>query len=560
MNTKYIYGIIASVMLMIGVVACSDNFNANLEPFETETTLSAQIDGTDLRKLTFSAEPQDTTITIISNTRWAVAVSDGGWCSVNVVSGRGNGSVVLSVLEDMISDRDCEVVLYKLNAQGERINDGRWIIAVNQKSSDVKLSPASLEPFPAQPLKGAEFEITATNVVWTLSVNYGKEDVKFISIQPISGMTETPDGNYTGTENAKFSISLQNNGTAAVRNATLELTSNAGSYSVEITQQKSEYTFDVSPNSTRYIDPRGGEEEFFIRSLSGWNVSTNEDWITFSDSGMSEGSDSRVGIKAFFSPNTNGRSRRGVIYFKPVNEGYVPVDVEIVQNGYDLEFEVSLSNGEDPVTAAGGELTYSLDSRFDWAVSFPDWIKINDNPTASGKASDTRQTVNFSIEVNNSYSSRSDSIVFTPLATDGFAGNVTLDPSKVGVYKKKFFIEQEGGQKAAISVPWIGEIYEHNKLMLNFNFYSPYYEVVEAGLRWKKEGADEWAGSESVVISNQKSATVSFLLEGLQTLTSYVAQGYVKYSNGEIVDGKICEPFTTAGFYPGIDSNPAPNR
>lgn len=556
MKIKYLYGIVASSMLMIGASSCSDNYNSQLEPVETETTLSAQINNEDLKKLQFSAEPQDTTITVISNTRWTVEVSDGGWCSVNVVSGRGNGEIILSVLEDMIRDRNCEVVFYKLNSKGEKLNEGKWTVTVSQLSSDVKMSPASVEPFAAQPIKGQEFQITS-NVAWTLSIDYGKEDVKFITIQPISGMTEMADGNFTGTGNASFSVSLQNNGTAAVRNATLELKSTAGSYSVEIVQQKSEYTFDVSPNSTQYVDPEGDKIEFNVLSLTGWSVTTaGSAWITFSESGMSEGSTERIPIKAFVAPNTTGRLRRTTILFTPDKQEYVPMEVEVVQNGVDLAFSTSLANGEDPITAAGGVLTYSLDSRFDWNISAPAWVK----PVPSeGKASNGRQTVELEVGVNNSYSSRSDSIYISPIATE-FKGVGILEPSKVGVYPIRLFIQQDGGKKAAISIPWIGEVYENNRVSIDYNFYSPYYDVEVAGIKWKKADAQEWENELTLKPSDPKSATVSFLLEGLRNLTTYVAQGYIKCSNGDTIEGHICEPFTTAGNYPALDDNPAPEK
>lgn len=542
-------------MLMIGTSSCSDNYNASLEPFETATTLTAQIDGKDLSKLEFSAEPKDTTIAVISNTRWVVDVSDGGWCTVNVVSGRGNGEIKLSVLEDMTADRNCEVVLYKLDANGERINDKRWIIAVSQKSSDVKLSPSSLEPFSAKPLKGQDFQITA-NVAWTLSIDYGKEVVKFITIQPLSGMTDEGNGIFSGNGPASFSISLQNNGTAAIRNAILELKSNAGSYSVEITQQKSEYTFDVSPNITQYVDPVGKEIDFTVLSLSGWNVSTNKDWISFSESGMSEGSEDRVGIKAIIAANTSGILRTGTIYFKPVNQGYVPVEIEVVQNGFDLTFRGDISEGNDSFTEAGGSLFYNLDSRFDWKVSAKDWIQAT---PFSGDRSENSQTIEMSIAVNNTHQSRSDSVMIIPLETV-FEGGIHIDPKNVGVYPIKVFVDQAGGHEAAISRPWIGDVYEDKEVEVKYNFYSPSYEVKEAGLRWKKAYASNWENTTSIVPSNPNTATVSFLLEGLQAVTDYVAQGFLVLSNGETKDGIISYEFTTAGRFPDKgDNSPVEN-
>lgn len=551
MKTKYIYGIIASALLMAVTASCSDNFNNTLEPVETATTLSAQIDGKDLNKLSFDAGPKDTTINVLSNTRWTVEVSEYGWCSLNTANGRGNQSIRLSVLEDMTEPRNCTLTLYKLDAENKKIEEGKWTIAISQVASDVKLSPSGIEPFGAQPLKGQDFQITA-NAAWTLSVNYEREDVKFITILPDTGMTDMGDGTYSGTSDAKFSITLQNNGTAAVRRATLELKSNAGSYSVEIIQQKSENPFDVSPNSTRYVEALGGDLDFSILSESGWTITTaDESWISFSETSRDVGSASRVDVKAYVAPNSEGRQRRGVIHFTPHESGYVPVEVEVVQNGFDLTFRGDISEGSDRFTEAGGALFYTLDSRFKWEVSAKDWIKATPR---SGDRADNSQTIEMDIAVNNTYQSRSDSVMIIPLETT-FEGGVSLKPSSVGIYPIKIFVAQDGGHEAAISRPWIGDVYEHEEVEMKYNFYSPSYEVKEAGIRWKKKSESEWKNTASEVPSDPHSSTVTFLLEGLETYTVYIAQGYLVLSNGTTKESEISYEFTTAGRFPNKDDN-----
>lgn len=551
MKTRNIVGMIAAVALSLGVAACSDNYNTELEPSQTPTTLSALIGGEDLRKLSFDAGPKDTTINVVSNTRWAVELSDGGWCSVDVVNGSGNKPIRFSVLEDMTADRNCTLTLYKLNAQNEKIDDGKWQIAISQEASDVKLSPSDIEPFGAQPLNEQEFRIIA-NAAWTLSVNYEVEDVHFISIVQKSGMTDKGDGTYSGNSNATFSISLQNNGTAAVRRATLELKSEAGSYSVVIIQQKSENTFDVSPNSTRYVEAAGDTLDFYILSQEGWSVKTTEvSWISFSENGRDVGSEDRVVVKAYISPNADGTQRRGVIHFIPDKPGYVPVDVEVVQSCFDVTFAGSISEGEDRFSEAGGALFYNLDSRFDWKVTAADWIKVS---PAEGVGSQVRQTIEMSVAVNNSYQSRSDYVTITPLETAVKEG-VSINPSRVGVSPIKVLVEQVGGHEAAISRPWIGDVYEDEKVMVKYNFYSPSFEVKEAGLRWKKATDSDWVNMPSLVPSDPNSATVSFLIEDLQPVTEYVAQGYLIFSNGETKNGTISYSFTTSGRFPDKGDN-----
>ncbi len=69
---------IAAATLSVGIAACSDNYNDALEPIVTATTLSAQIDGKDLNKLSFDAGPKDTTINVVSKTRLTIEVSEYG--------------------------------------------------------------------------------------------------------------------------------------------------------------------------------------------------------------------------------------------------------------------------------------------------------------------------------------------------------------------------------------------------------------------------------------------------------------------------------------------------
>ena len=315
MKTRHIFETIALALILAGTPACSNNNDPTLIPTATQTTLSATRNNEPLNRLDLKAGPDDITINVESNTRWAVECTEGGWCSLSAVNGSGNGSFKFSVLENMTAKRYCDIILYKLNAQGQKIEDGKWTISVQQESSDVSLSPSSVEPFAAQPTNIQDFTIKA-NATWRLSVEYEQpESPKFINITPKEGMTAGEDGTFTGSSNGSFSIKLDNNGTAAVRTAKINLVSDAGSYSVTITQQASTYTFDVSPNSIRYIPAEGRTEDFTILSLSGWDVTTNDpEWIEIYPTSGTGGGKEREKVTVPFKAYETGRQRPSIIH------------------------------------------------------------------------------------------------------------------------------------------------------------------------------------------------------------------------------------------------------
>ncbi|MDE6511348.1 MAG: hypothetical protein K2L00_04540 [Muribaculaceae bacterium] len=428
-----------------------------------------------------------------------------------------------------------------------------------------------------------------------------------------------------------------------------------------ITQQASTYTFDVSPNSTRYIPAEGETVEFSILSLSGWDITTNDpEWIEISPTSGTGGGNEREIVSVKFKANDTGRQRPSSIHFNPRTEGYTSVIVDVVQSGYDLTYAGSVQSGSTSFAATGGVLTYSLDSRFNWEVSAPNWITAT---PSIGQRSEQRQTITLQVAPNTTNSLRDDIVTITPVSTvfpgdvilnpaalgiepiklsvnqysfnvafgmnpggfdvvplDGGSYEVTvnsrfdwrltvpewvtasrtegtasateqkitvtigrnpnngsrngiltltplttnfdgvnMNPSSFGIEPQIIAITQFGGREAAISVPWLVDGYTHTTATIEFNFYSPFYEIVEAGLEWGLANSTE-RQTLTVKPTNSTDGTVSFELTGLNAATNYVARGYVKDSQGNVKYGDWSYPFTTAGRYPGSGDNPTPSR
>lgn len=111
----------------------------------------------------------------------------------------------------------------------------------------------------------------------------------------------------------------------------------------------------------------------------------------------------------------------------------------------------------------------------------------------------------------------------------------------------------------AVSIPWLLDGYGQTFATVQFNFYSPFVSIVEAGLQWKKEDASDW-NEKTVVPDNAIQSTLSFELTDLDPATKYVARGFVKDANGNVNYGSVSYPFTTAGLYPGNGDNPTPSN
>lgn len=646
---------IAGTLLAVSATACSDNYDTGLEP--TQKPLILKVDGHESAfSETYNAAPGNYEVSVESNTLWRVeATSNGGWISLDKVSGRGNESFTFSLRDNMLEERTGSVTVYMVNAEGEALGTpGSSIsLTVNQSVSSVRLSPSSLEPFKPAGNDRTLFTVTA-NVAWTLDVSYeGQNPTEFISITPESGdIQASGNGTYSGDGEATFYMSVADNRTSSDRKAYLNLKSdgNVGSYSVEITQSKSEYNFDVSPYENQTVGAKGGEIKFGVLSIVGWSVESAYDWITFSPASYPEGSDSRVETVATIAPNPTGELRTATVRFKPNDDRYQGQDVTIIQQGwdnafdvtpkenrvvgasggtldfsilsmvgwravssepwisfslssadeenenwvstiaevapnesgversatlqfipgngkyntvninvtqrgYDLRFEVSQADGSGIIMEDGGSLALDLDSRFRWQATAPSWLSLD---PAEGSASASISRINVEAEANRTNDNRTGTVTLIPLQTE-FAGGVTLDPEKLGILPIHVGVTQFGGRAAAISVPWLVDGYTHTTATIEFNFYSPFYEIVEAGLEWGLADSTE-RQTLTVTPTNSTDGTVSFELTGLNAATNYVARGYVKDSQGNVKYGDWSYPFTTAGRYPGSGDNPTPSR
>ncbi len=565
MKTRHIFSLVATAAIILtGIHGCSDNLDTTLIPIKS--ALELKVDGHSTGfSVDYGAEPNNNIgVSVESNTLWKVDIEcTGGWCSADKLTGRGDETFTLKILENINKERYAFVNVYIVDEKGDPVasSDGQTTsiqMTLKQAVSDVRLSPSSFEPFMAQGNERKRMQIDS-NVAWTLDVTYeGEEPSEFVNITPADGqMTPTGDGKFSGDGNASFDLTLSENRTAAERRAFITLRSAIATYSVEIIQNKSNYTFDVSPTEPQIIKAEGDTIEFGINSLSDWYVqSANDlkDWITFSPA-EGKASPVRVTTKAIIKPNTTGSERRANIEFKASEEKYGRMSVDIIQEAFPTTFDISRVDTVGVVTDKGDVLLLELDSRFNWETTASSWLRLN---PVSGPASNSTTKISVVVDANKTNDNRTGSVTITPLPTEVATG-ITLDPSNLGIQPLQLSVTQSGGRDAAISVPWLRDDYTQTSATVEFNFYSPFYAIVEAGLEWGKEGSST-LNTLSVKPSNATDATVSFELTGLDPSTKYVARGYVKYEDGNPKYGSWSFPFTTAGQYPGSGDNPTPSK
>ncbi|MDE6549450.1 MAG: hypothetical protein K2L22_10685 [Muribaculaceae bacterium] len=553
MKAKHLYLLLALFTVMWGAPSCSDNVDIELKPTTKERSLILEAlgqttsdNGTPSISLNLLAKEDTIPVKVVCNTLWQVEVenSESDFCSVDAYGGQGEGEFTIIIKNNIDEARECKISVCQIDGIEQTYN---WLntasIVINQEAGVIV--PSSVDIFPAEGADRQRFQIK-TNSFWMLSVKYDSELAnEFITIIPGDGMSESELSSekkiYVGDSDAKFDILLSNNLTSISRKAYLNLQTEYGNYLVCVTQQGSNYIFDVSPTITRTVIPEGDNIEFNIYSPDyGWRVWSDCQWIKCPDSGF-ESSDENVTINVTVDANDDMRldmDRAGTIIFTSDNPTYLNRVVKVIQRSYDLTFNMSVE-GFTEVPFSGASYELAINSHFDWTLTSPDWIQVNET---HGVASKSERKIMIEVLPNSTNESRTGFITLIPKATE-YTGGVVVYPDLLGIEPIRVEVSQVGRKEAVISIPWL-EDFKQTSATLAFNFYSPYNTIVEAGLEWRIEDGLN-ADTMSVTPSNGTDCTVSFELTGLQAATKYIARGYVKDSEARIKYSQWSFPFAT---------------
>lgn len=574
--TKKIYaGFLPATMVSLLLASgCSDNQDQLYEPHKIDTELEVGILGGQFSEnstLNLTSAASSTKLVIQSNTQWSVNFNDdaGSWCSASVYRGMANDTITLNVLQNLGNERRGTVVFNTIDAEGNTINTenggSTYSFTVIQSNSSLTISPSDLDPFAAINPAEQEFRITTNeNINWTLSVTYeATQTSRFISVSPDDNMrqVEGSDSEYEGYGSAGFSISLSDNVMEAERIGYLTLTSEIGNYPpIEIKQLGTEYVLSVSVNGSRDIPADGGSIRFEVFSpQSAWKVSGAPDWLTFDIPDGKADPNSSISVNATVAPNPYQYDRSATIMIESTADNassYPKFQTNIVQLGNDFTFQTDVEADLGVIMEEGGELTLNVDSRFDWRLDLPSWV-TSDKTSGTGSISNQKVTLNI---VGNRGDTRNGNVKVIPLPTS-FAGLGQINPENMGIAAHVLRLTQYGGHEPAVSVPWVTDIGQ-TSATVEFNYYSPFYDVTEAGLRWRRLGEDTWHTVEDLAIADSHTGYVTCRLDGLTAATQYEFRGYVVYRRDDsdvTKEGAVSgTPLTTAGTRPGGGDNPTP--
>lgn len=426
----------AAASVVIGAVSCSDNNDPVYEPVKTDKELvitpdtNANVFNDQLRQLTLSANASTTTVKVKSNTRWKAQVDyekiddekiQEGWCHLEVISNIGDSTFNLTITENLLDTRKCTVTVVAVDANGKEIDDEKQeaissSFTIIQNFSNIRLSPSSVEPFAANDPESKEFQVIVSDksVDWTLSLSYEKEGEDFMRILPGGNMQYDESSEcYKGKGNSNFTLSLQPNRIAATRVGFLTLTSDRSTYNVEIKQNGSQYTFDVSAVNGTTVNAEGGVLEFGVFApLIGWKITgIDHEWMEVTPENGEANENDRQPVRISVYPNNNNKPRTAALSFVPNPDDekanlYTPVNIEITQAGLEYIFTV-ISSGNGSISANGGVVEFTVESpQKDWVVdnasSLPSWIHFSSTSGGAGNKT-VRATIDPNISLQYRY-------------------------------------------------------------------------------------------------------------------------------------------------------------
>ncbi|MCM1490108.1 MAG: hypothetical protein NC095_04705 [Muribaculum sp.] len=470
---KTIYQSIAALFIAFVATGCGDNYDAVYEPVKSIKVLTVTPSSINYsperNELTLASTSSTTTIVVESNTRWSVEVSypadseSRGWLDASVYNGSGNDMFDISVLENIGDPRKCSISVSAIDAEGNVISgsDGAfYTINVVQNNSNVRLTPTSVQPFVAVNPQSQDFNIIADDgIEWDLTLTCEEtNDVKnaeFMKIRHGEDIQEISSTHFAGKGNSSFTLSLETNRISADRIGFVTLESGLGSYTVEIRQLATEFTFDVSLDDMKDLPAEGGSLQFGVYSPQiAWEIQGVPSWASF-DVLKGDALGSRVVVMANIESNPSSVERSAMISFVPVGE-----NADLYQ-----KYNVTISQAASP--------------------------------------------------------------------------------------------------RPVLSTPWILN-FTNSEVEIEYNYYSPIRRIESAYLMWclydEQDPSDkDWNINEVEDFEkDQTSGSVRMKIDGLKTATTYLFRGRLITSDGEIIDGNITEPFTTAGVLPGESDNPTP--
>lgn len=570
---------VALLPALLGLGGCSDNIAPDgLEPLEgvsVEITPSTASEGFDASThiLTVGSAASTTTMTVHSNTRWSAEVTDceGSWCSLTFPDGTPvveDGDFIIQTSsnpkgsEGQTQGRECNVTIFAVDRNGQRVPDTGYTINVKQDRQTIGVTPSAFTSnFPAAG-EVQNFTITA-NLPWRATVS--EPDFLALSLpdNAPSSLTLTEGGVvFTPADQTEVAshiiVTVRRNMTMATRRGVLTISSIGDEFTpirVEMTQSGTTESFSVSPTATQTVEAGGGEVDLTILSPNApWSIAVMEadaSWLTLS-ARSGEASDSPRTVGVAVAPNRSVSAREATLLVQADGKPDTLHELHIVQMGADDQLGVTPLGVEslNALYAGASTINFRVISLAEACriESDCDWIVPGVRETGVGT---TEVTV--SVLQNDTWEMRSGLLTFK-------AGSVT----------RSFVLTQVGlptmqpENNPTFSYPWLGGEWTQSSVdfntVLNFPYGSMPEGTVGGAILWKGTGDEkdtmEYVGTLTPNASAPGLYELQVDLTDLQGDTYYSAYAFLRtpdrmyYARQKLV-------FKTPGRYPSEgDNNP----
>lgn len=335
------------------------------------------------------AEGEEVNVSVVSNIDWQLSENIPEWLHPDKSNGTGNGEIGFTV--DPLDSFDSRTAAIFITSQTSTPSISREI-TFTQIGREFKVSPPI---FPAINVEGENLDVIVTsNVSWRVS------DEKPNWIHP---------NVQSGSGNGTIAFSIDANNTFQSRTASVKILTSLGGIEVskEVTFTQNYRIFNVAPTSFPNIKPEGENVNVNIVSNVAWAVSGDlPPWLHSNiQSGSGNGN-----IVFTADPNIISTQRSASVKIFTTLDG-TEVSKNIVFTQQNMSLEVSPTSYMD-ISEQGETLNVNVTSNANWRIigNVESWLHPS---IQSGSGSNT---VRFTVDANNTFTSRSTTVTFATTA------------------------------------------------------------------------------------------------------------------------------------------------
>jgi hypothetical protein len=332
---------------------------------------------TSLSSINFETTGGDQSFNVSSNLKWQISLSSGDWITVNPLTGSKNGVVHIVTKENnTVTKRNITLTITAESLTKNIIisqEEAPALITTNKSIENLSSSSGSFT-----------LDVTTNGANWTTG-----GVPSWITLSPVNG-----------TSSGQVTVSYQANTLAVTRNATITFTSGTSSKPLTVNQAAATAILNLDKNSENINSTSGSFSIEVTTNKSSWTTSGVPSWITLSPAtGTSSGQ-----VTVNYQANTLAVSRNATITF---TSGTSSKTLTVTQAA--ASATISLDKTTENVNSTSGSFSIEVTTNgANWTTGgVPLWITLSPvNGTSSGQ-------VTVSYQANSLAVSRNATITFT---------------------------------------------------------------------------------------------------------------------------------------------------